>query len=378
MTIDRLHGFLTALNCAAKPLRPQSWIPLIVGTEPLRLRSQDHGAAIINAMSALSNDISRQLSEGTFEPLLPSRPGSGMEHIAQGWCIGFLEGMSLQQRSWDALINDPDAHMMIVPILMLVDPSALVEDATPNIAAAARMLELLPTAVAMIFDYWAEKRPRRGTARAPRGRAARAPERAQRGTTAAAGSSDTTVHRLKVTLDGVRPAIWRRVEISSNAQLPFVSRVLIAAMGWNDSHLHAFRIGSVTYGDPDPDFPSGMRSERSVTLAQIAPRAKDRFFFDYDFGDGWEHRVVVESIEPAGDNDGVRCLGGERACPPEDCGGVGGYRDLLKILGNPRDSEYRQMRMWAGDEFDPEFFDIEQVNAELRRLIRSGRKRSRR
>jgi hypothetical protein len=102
-------------------------------------------------------------------------------------------------------------------------------------------------------------------------------------------------------------------------------------MGWNDSHLHAFRIGSVTYGNPDPDFPRGMRSERSVTLAQIAPRAKDRFFFDYDFGDGWEHRVVVESIEPAGDSDGVRCLGGARACPPDECGGVGGYRDLLKV-----------------------------------------------
>jgi hypothetical protein len=114
-----------------------------------------------------------------------------------------------------------------------------------------------------------------------------------------------------------------------------------------------------------------------VTLAQIAPRVKDGFFFDYDFGDGWEHRVVVESIERASDGENLRCLGGKRGCPPDDCGGVGGYNDLLAVLRDPRHEDHRRLRQWAGDDFDPEFFDIEQIQIDLRRLARSRRKRSR-
>ncbi len=173
----------------------------------------------------------------------------------------------------------------------------------------------------------------------------------------------------------MRLPIWRRLEIASDAKLPFVARALIATMGWNNTHLHAFRVGSVTYGDPDPDFPTGMRNERNVTLGQIAPQLKDRFFFDYDFGDGWEHRIVVESIENAGGTETLRCLGGKRGCPPEDCGGVGGYYDLLDILRDPRHEDYERMRRWAGEDFDPELFDTEQVNIDLRRLARSRRKR---
>jgi uncharacterized protein len=206
MTIDRLHGFLTALNCAATPVRPQSWIPVISGAEPLRLRSQEHCETIINAIYALADEIARQLSAGTFEPLLPSRPGAGMEHIAQGWCIGFVEGMGLQQRSWDELTNDPQFQMSIMPILMLVDPSALDENATPNPATTADMVNLLPTAVALIFDYWVETRPTRGIVGALRAHTARASERAKRGATEAADSWDATVHRLKIMLEGVRPA----------------------------------------------------------------------------------------------------------------------------------------------------------------------------
>jgi hypothetical protein len=93
--------------------------------------------------------------------------------------------------------------------------------------------------------------------------------------------------------------IWRRVEIASDAKLPDVSRALLAAMGWDDSHLHGFSAHGESYGVPDPDFPSTYRDERRVTLAQLAPRPKDHFIFDYDFGDGWEHRVVVEATADA-------------------------------------------------------------------------------
>ena len=373
MSIDRLHGFLCAVNCGPAIARPRTWLAPIWGTESPRFASQRQCESIVGAIFELSNQIARTISNGTFVPLLPSRPGPGMEKVAQGWCGGFVEGMALKQRSWDRLMNDAAVHMMIVPILVLADPRALVEDQTPNPRATADIVKLLPTAVSMIGDYWNDVARERNTARTQRARAQRA-GRSNRIDPAAAPIS--TVHRLKITLNGIRPAIWRRVEVASDAKLPFVSRVLVRSMGWNDTHLHAYRSGATTYGEPDPDFPSDMRSERSVTLAQIAPKAKDRFFFDYDFGDGWEHTVIVESIEAVADTDSPRCIAGARACPPDDCGGVNGYRDLTDILRNPAHEDYAAVRTWAGDEFEPDRFELQQVNRELQRLARRRRARS--
>jgi hypothetical protein len=116
--------------------------------------------------------------------------------------------------------------------------------------------------------------------------------------------------------------------------------------------------------------------QRSVTLAQIAPQPKSRFFFDYDFGDGWEHRVTVEAIVDAKDADAPRCVAGARACPPEDCGGPFGYADLLDVLADPQHEEHGEMRRWVGDDFDPSVFDLRRANVEIRALTRRGRRAS--
>jgi uncharacterized protein len=175
MTIDRLHGFLCAVNCAPTIMRPQQWMPLVGGNEPLKLESDDHAERIIAAIFAFSNAIVDQLADGTCKPLLPSRPGPDMHNVAQGWCLGFVEGMTLQQRSWDRLINDADAQMMIMPIFVLADPTALVNDPAPDAAATKGMVQLLPTAVAAIGDYWAAEEAQRRAARASRRRSARTP-----------------------------------------------------------------------------------------------------------------------------------------------------------------------------------------------------------
>jgi yecA family protein len=372
MSIDQLHGFLCAVRCAPRPIRLQKWLPPIGGDEPMEYHSELHGESIIEAIFDLSDEIAQALSDGTFIPLLPSQPvAPSMANAAQRWCAGFLEGMTLQQRSLDKLLNDVSAYESIMPILALIDPDELLEGDGPHPNLSAKFIAMLPVAVASIREYLDAAEQKRIAARSRRALATR-------GAPAPPARNDVksvrpTVHRLKITLDGIRPAIWRRVDVASDAKLPFVSQVLITAMGWNDTHLHAFRSGSITYGEPDPDFPTGMRSERSITLAQLAPAANDRFSFDYDFGDGWEHSVVVESIDVADAGATPRCVGGERACPPDDCGGVSGYRDLCRILRNPRHREYAAMRRWAGDAFDPEAFDIEGVNINLRQLARGRR-----
>ena len=178
------------------------------------------------------------------------------------------------------------------------------------------------------------------------------------------------IHQLKVTLKGGRPAIWRRVLVRSDTTLAQLHQVLQIAMGWYNSHLHEFVADGVQYGVPDTELGLTAQDERAVTLADVAPAAGHRLLYEYDFGDGWEHDVLVEKLFEA--EPGATypvCVKGRRACPPEDVGGPWGYAELLEILNDPHDAEYQERVEWVGGEFDPEQFDIENVNASLRRLF---------
>jgi hypothetical protein len=288
--------------------------------------------------------------------VLPAEIPEGTNNLAQLWCAGYAEGIAGCQDEWKPFFDDETAAMLFMPIMALGAPDLWEGEAIPEVEL---LVTALPAAAVAIATYW----------RDPSGR--RAPKRASR-TGPPATPAATSVHRLKIQLADVKPVIWRRVEIPSDAKLPEVSRILLAAMGWTDSHLHAFRVGDITYGVRDPDFPDDMRSERSVTLAQIAPQPKSRFLFDYDFGDGWEHRVTVEAIVDAKDADAPRCVAGARACPPEDCGGPYGYANLLDVLADPQHEGHEEMRAWVGDEFDPTVFDLRRANEEIRALKRRG------
>ena len=173
-----------------------------------------------------------------------------------------------------------------------------------------------------------------------------------------------TIHQLKVTLRGSKPAIWRRFVVPSSVTLPKLHEVLQILMGWTDTHLHEFILGREHYGVPDPDWPSDdLRSERRVRLNQLLVRENDRLLYCYDFGDGWEHTLVLEKIVPCASTAlKPRCLVGKRACPPEDCGGIFGYYDLLKALSDPNSPNHEEMKTWVGARFDPERFELDEVN----------------
>jgi len=148
------------------------------------------------------------------------------------------------------------------------------------------------------------------------------------------------IYELKITLCGSNPAIWRRVQVPGGIKLNRLHDVLQVVMGWTDSHLHQFRVGSVIYCLPSDDdfYPGGeQRDERRFRLADIAQREKTALIYEYDFGDGWEHEVVVEKVLAAdSEKKCAVCLDGKNARPPEDCGGIFGYYDLLKAINNPK------------------------------------------
>lgn len=182
-----------------------------------------------------------------------------------------------------------------------------------------------------------------------------------------------TVYQFKITLLGAKPPIWRRIQVK-DCTLDKLHEHIQTAMGWTNSHLHQFDIKGERYGDPellDDGFEDFECVDSTKTnLSQILPKTGKRFAFkyEYDFGDGWEHEVLFEGSPPVDPKAKYPlCLEGERACPPEDCGGVWGYGDFLEAISNPKHEEHENMLEWIGGRFDSEDFDPKQATKEMKK-----------
>jgi len=176
-----------------------------------------------------------------------------------------------------------------------------------------------------------------------------------------------TIFQVKITLLGTRPPIWRQVQVE-DCTLAKLHEIIQLAMGWQFSHLYNFAVAGEWYGDPEMGDDLEWKSDRKVKLSQIVRAGHRRFTYVYDMGDNWEHVIQVEktvAAEPKAKYP--RCIAGARACPPEDCGGVWGYEELLEAVGNPKHEEHREMLEWLGGRFNPEKFDLRAVNRQLAR-----------
>jgi len=179
------------------------------------------------------------------------------------------------------------------------------------------------------------------------------------------------VYQFKIALEGIKPPIWRRIQVPETYTFWDLHVAIQDAMGWSDYHLHLFEVRDpstgmkVEIGIPEKEF-----GEEGATLAETKQKIADYFSMEnrtadyvYDFGDNWEHKIQLEKILPR--EKGVEypiCIKGKRACPPEDCGGIWGYADFLEIIANPEHEEHEEMLEWVGGEFDPEHFDVEEVS----------------
>jgi hypothetical protein len=174
------------------------------------------------------------------------------------------------------------------------------------------------------------------------------------------------VYQIKVTLLESKPPIWRRLLVSDSISLYKLHQIIQIAMGWTDSHLHQFIIRGEYHGIPSPYDLRLINDERRSSLDKIAPSESDKFIYEYDFGDSWEHEVLIEKIFPP--EPGVKypvCIKGKRACPPEDVGGIWGYEGFLEAISDSNHDEHDSFLEWWGGEFDPEIFDIEEINKVL-------------
>jgi len=187
------------------------------------------------------------------------------------------------------------------------------------------------------------------------------------------------IYQIRLSLNGISPTIWRRLQVPADVRLHDLSLLLLGAMGWTNSHLHMFTANGTHFGQPDPDWDDldmpEIVDDRTVRLRRLVDAGARTFEFLYDFGDHWEHTVEIESadIAPVAGVLYPSCTGGERACPPEDCGGTSGYEGLLEILADPAHEEHNDMRRWVGGHYDAGEFNLARTNAVLRRLSRRRR-----
>jgi len=178
--------------------------------------------------------------------------------------------------------------------------------------------------------------------------------------------ADTTIYQLKISLRDTKPPIWRRVQVLSSTTLQELHLIIQESMGWYNSHLHQFLIDGVEYGEPAPEYDFYVTDEAKVKLSKVVRGEKAKFSYTYDFGNGWYHTLLVEKILPCDPNVIYPiCIEGKRACPPEDCGGSWGYVEFLEAIQNPSHPDHDDMLEWIDGAFDPEEFDLDEVNQRL-------------
>ena len=181
------------------------------------------------------------------------------------------------------------------------------------------------------------------------------------------------IYQIHLSLLESKPKIWRRILIQSDLLLSDFHKVIQSAMGWTNSHLHLFNKNETCYTEKTADDSTweelGHIDYQEMRISDLLTDEGEMIIYEYDFGDCWEHEIILEKILPGEGNELAKpvCLAGKMNCPPEDCGGIRGYSDILEILKNPDHEEYESFILWLGGKFNPEDFNLNKVN----RLLKS-------
>jgi hypothetical protein len=181
---------------------------------------------------------------------------------------------------------------------------------------------------------------------------------------------------VRIELGGIEPLIWRRVAIRPTITLAGFNDVIQAAMGWLNAHLWEIDVGDQKYGPVvpnEPDWNERIQNAATVTISSLLARGISEFGYLYDMGDGWQHRVIIEKQKTS--DAGVQYpqfLGGERRCPPEDCGGVPGYYVFLKNIASKQKTKREAALRWYGKFYDPNDIDEKKIVAALKRTAHAG------
>ncbi len=420
MSYDELMGFMFGLAITPVQIPADEWMVAIFGDDASGISALDQA----RSMGAILNQVfatfmaARERGDLHFPYQLEALQEEEIEELL-AWVFGFEDALGLRPEIWEPereIAGSPteELYFSLMVIQGLVDPEEAMPffDTLPDEILAqafahfdptegdrqlqirAFLLATLPLAVktlqnhatAMAATLPASKRASFAVALTPANFPAPAPPWAKPrgkvikvdfGNSRAPGkvAAKKVIYQLKISLQGAKPPIWRRAQVPGSITLDELHEVIQHCMGWMDYHLHQFQIGDFLYGPELDDSWDSIptRREETYTLHRLADSLAPAFYYTYDFGDDWRHRIVVEKTLPASDGKPYPVLvKGKRACPPEDVGGIWGYQQFLETYQDPDHEEYAAMREWAGPDFDPEQFskeEIEEINLGLRHFF---------
>jgi hypothetical protein len=199
---------------------------------------------------------------------------------------------------------------------------------------------------------------------------------ASRKTTSIKKRKQKHAYQMLVRLVDSEPSIWRQISVPGNMTLADLDRIIQAAMGWTNSHLHLFSVEGQVYGTFDDEWVDEIANlaDDEFTLDEVLGTKVKSFSYEYDLGDGWQHEVDVQMVMIADEdrNSWPMCLAGANACPPEDVGGLSGYEEFLEVIRDPSHQEHESMRRWCGGPFDAKGFDVNAANREIRKWLIEG------
>jgi len=416
-----LMGFMFGLAITPVHIPANEWMPVIFGEDESGISAQDQARSMSTVLDQVYNTFMARKTRNDlhFPYELETLEHSNLEEVLE-WVSGFEEALGLRPEIWDPGDESPmepdtvdELYFSLMVIQGLVDP----EDIMPfferlpgevleeafiafdpeqdrKLQIQGFLLATLPLAVKTLIGYadkvaatlptrlrinrksTSRKTPSRPSASAdkakPKGNVIKVDfgggKKQQKGKRA-----PHAIYQLKIALKGAKPPIWRRVLVPDTVTLADLHDIIQICMGWFGGHLHQFRIGTTIYGqllDDDWGFET-IADENNYTLHNLAKAITPHFSYTYDFGDNWEHRITVEKSLPAAEGKSYPILvKGKRACPPEDCGGIWGYREFLEAYNNPQHEGYDDAHEWIGSDFDSERFDrdeAEEINAALKK-----------
>lgn len=177
------------------------------------------------------------------------------------------------------------------------------------------------------------------------------------------------IFQFKITLKGSTPRIFRTIQVEDNRTFYEFHHIIQISMGWLNYHLFQFKSKDYSISDPSMVDYKEILDSKDIRLNQIITEEGDKIEYEYDFGDGWIHTIRLEKVLPIKlHQEYPVCVRGKRSCPPEDCGGIWGYQNLIEVMANKKHPEYKEMKEWLGGYFDPEELNIEEINNELKDL----------
>lgn len=347
--VDELNGFLTAVVCSPETILPGEWLPSPYVMGDTEFESPEQTQEAVDLIIRMYNEIINELSSDEYLPIYSyyQEDDNEITEDVYGWCLGFLYGTGLREEIWNAHLELEDQELKTLLSLFIVqvtEDDTFEEDGVKFTEESKKALaDLIPIAVSGIYQYW-QYDPKESVSKAK-------PEK---------------IYQIKVTLKGLKPPIWRRIQVGDNIMLSQLHEILQIVMDWDDCHLHEFNIQGVIYGVPADDYVYNCEDDSSLQLNKVLPAEGNKFTYRYDFGDNWTHELLVEKIIPPQEEVYYpRCIKGRRSSPPEDVGGTIGYKHFLEAIQDPENDEHENYLDWIGGEFNPEFFDLESVNTIL-------------